>query len=418
MAKLRETRDYSSSKRLYAAFLAIIVAFCGIWLASHSSGHESITGAATRRTASAGEALERVLVIPSNAAAAAEGKAALSENVQHELKDGSFTVDVPVSLKSALRKYGAVQTVPKLRIPQPAAAAFGGKPGRERACLPTVQLPWGVSKVGGGSGGKGINIAILDTGVAKHPDLRIAACADTTRRKVTGGCDDQNGHGTHVAGIVGANGGKDGKGIYGIAPDASIWAIKVCKADGTCWADDIAEGIYYAVDRGANIISMSIGADVDVGIIRDAIEYGARHGVLFVAAAGNDGPTDGSIDWPAAYAAVVAVGAVDSGDAVAGWSSRGINYETTPWVVEERDIEFAAPGVSIESTWKDGCYRTLSGTSMAAPHIAGLAAKLWQGSAAATRDYLRYIARYYYSDIGREGDDPDAGFGLPAAQAE
>lgn len=408
MGKLRETKNYDEppGKWVYVAFIIILLAFSGIWLWSHPAVI-SATGVATGLASNAGP-LERVLIVPSSSAAASQARAELAGSIQHEFRDGSVSVEVPSG--TALQRFGRIQPVAQLRIPQPRAEAASGKPGK--ACAPSAQIPWGVAKVGGGAGGSGINIAILDTGVAKHPDLRTVVCMDTTGRRIKSGCSDQNGHGTHVAGIVAANGA-----LKGVAPDANVWAIKVCGAGGTCWADDVAEGIYYAVDNGANIISMSFGANADTALVRDAIAYGAQHGVLFVAAAGNDGPDEGSIDWPAASAKVIAVGALDSGDAVASWSSRGINYQTLAWSVEEKDIELAAPGVGVESTWNDGCYRTLSGTSMAAPHIAGLAAKLWQGSAAATRDYLRYIARYYYADIGRAGDDPDAGFGLPVATA-
>jgi len=416
MRQLRETRNYDSlnGKWLYAAFLVVVLAFGGVWLSSHLP-NLSITGYASGAPSSG--PLERVLIVPSSSAASAEAKAQLTDKIQHEFSDGSFTAEIPSSSKAALKRFGEVKAVPQLRIPQPKSEQASGRAAAGRTCTPSVQKPWGVAKVGGGSGGAGINIAILDTGVAKHADLSTAVCMDTTTRNIKPGCKDQNGHGTHVAGIAAANGGSDGKGIFGVAPQAGLWAIKVCKADGTCYADDVAEGIYYAVNNGANIISMSFGADMDIPLIRSAIEYGVQHGALFVAAAGNDGSADGTIDWPAANFKVIAVGAIDSTDAIASWSSRGINSLTIPYSVEERDIEFAAPGVAIESTWNDGCYRILSGTSMAAPHVAGLAAKLWQGSAAATRDYLQYIARYNYADIGGAGDDNAAGFGLPVATA-
>jgi subtilisin len=159
---------------------------------------------------------------------------------------------------------------------------------------------------------------------------------------------------------------------------------------------------------------MSLGSDAPDPLILDAIDYADALGVLVVAAAGNDGPADGSIDYPGAYWKVVAVAASDSGDAIAPWSSRGNNYATTPYINEERDVEFAAPGVAVESTWNNGGYATISGTSMATPHMAGLAAKLWQGSAAATRGHLQTLA-LAGPDLGRPGDDPDAGFGLPRA---
>jgi len=287
----------------------------------------------------------------------------------------------------------------------------------ERTCYPDNRYPWGVVKVKGGSGGAGVIVAVLDTGVyVDHPDLKsnIIDCKDTTKRGVKKGCADGNGHGTHVTGTIAANGGPDGLGIYGVAPEANIMAIKVCNNAGLCWGDDIAEGIYYAADNGANIISMSLGSDSPDSQILQAIDYAVERGVLVVAAAGNDGPEKGSIDYPGAYAKVIALAAFDSSDRIPDWSSRGIN--NGDWIIEEREIEFVAPGVSVESTWNDGCYAYASGTSMATPHISGLAAKYWKGSASETRKYLEELA-YNYStkifDYGLVGDDIEAGFGLP-----
>lgn len=276
-------------------------------------------------------------------------------------------------------------------------------------CQPDNPVPWGIARVNGGSGGAGVTVAVLDSGVDRdHPDLQgnLVACVSevTHFKRDRNNCDDANGHGTHVAGTVLANGG-----ITGVAPDASLMAVKVCDRRGYCYGDDMAAGIYYAADNGADVLSMSIGGDTPDPLVRDAVAYAVGKGLLVVAAAGNDGPADGSIDYPGAYASVVAVGATDSSDAVPYWSSRGVN--DGDWTVEEREVELAAPGVSIESTLNDGCYGYMSGTSMATPHVSGLAAKLWQGTAAATRDYLHSIA----TDIWTTGDDTATGFGLPQA---
>jgi subtilisin len=184
-------------------------------------------------------------------------------------------------------------------------------------------------------------------------------------------------------------------------------AYKVCGDSGICYTDDIAAAIDYAASHGAEIVSMSLGGDTQSSYIKDAIDR--NPGVLYVAAAGNDGPADGSIDYPGAYVKVIAVGAIDTNEGVPSWSSRGIN--DGDYTIEEREVEFGAPGVDIYSTWNDGCYNTISGTSMATPHVSGLAAKLWQGSASATRDYLQSVA----VDIWYNGDDTATGFGLPVS---
>lgn len=303
--------------------------------------------------------------------------------------------------------------------PWPECKNGGGGDSNARAYYPLDQTPWGIEMVynnptiGPTSGGLGIDVAVLDTGVYKdHLDLtrRVEQCKDFTKRGVQNGCQDGYGHGTHVAGTILADGGADGLGIYGVAPEADLWAYKVCGNSGMCWADDIAVAIRYAGDQRAEIISMSLGGDTQSSLIRDAIDYAVRLGVLVVAAAGNDGPDLGSIDYPGANAKVVAVGAIDVAKQVPDWSSRGIN--DGDYIVEEKEVEFAAPGVSVESTWNNGGYYVVSGTSMATPHVSGLAAKLWQGTAAATRDYLHYLAE----DIWTYGDDPATGFGLPYVQ--
>lgn len=291
--------------------------------------------------------------------------------------------------------------------------------------LPLDQVPWGIKMVyddqflAKSSGGSGVTVAVLDTGVLKtHSDLknRIKDCKDFSSPKsplVEGKCDDKNGHGTHVAGIIAADGGSDGLGIFGIVPEAGLYAYQVCSASGSCWADDIATAIKVAAENGANIINLSLGSDSSSSLIHEAIVYAVSKNVLVVAAAGNDGPYAGSIDYPAADHEVVGVGALNINKVVADWSSRGINSQTAAYVVDDGDIELAAPGVSVESTWKDGGYAILSGTSMAAPHISGLAAKLWQKDALDPAGATRNVLHKFSADILPLGDDDDSGWGLP-----
>ena len=141
------------------------------------------------------------------------------------------------------------------------------------------------------SGGERVTVAVLDSGVkVDHLDLaaNIVDCKDTTLRRIKKGCSDNAGHGTHVAGTILANGGPDGSGIYGVAPNAKLMAIKVCGGI-YCWGDDIAEGIRYAADNGANIVSMSLGGDRPDPQVLSAVDYAVEKGVLVIAAAGNDG---------------------------------------------------------------------------------------------------------------------------------
>lgn len=362
-----------------------------------------------------------------------------SFGVRHEFKDG-FTADLSDWQLRVAKVFGVeTVSVKKLYIlPETPVtpeneeidSTIKGrpKPSPSPSARPTPsdQLPWGIEAIYGNdplltatSGGAGVNIAVLDTGVLRtHLDLknRVAQCKDFTAMKqpiVNDKCDDKNGHGTHVSGIIAADGGADGKGIYGVAPEATLFSYKVCGNNGSCWSDDIAYAIRTAADNGANVINMSLGGDSESSLISDAISYAVDKNVLVVAAAGNDGPDAGSIDYPGANPNVIAVGAFDVAFGIADWSSRGVNLITTPYVVEEKDIEFAAPGVIIESTWNSGGYVILSGTSMATPHVAGLAAKLWQKDAldpdSATRDLLHTFSQ----DLLPVGDDDASGFGFP-----
>lgn len=359
-----------------------------------------------------------------------------SFGVRHEFKEG-FTTDLHDWQLRLAKVFGIeVVEVKKLYVLQETEApkpdngsdidAVKGKPTPVPVrAVPSDQVPWGIEVVYGNplvastSGGADVNVAVLDTGILQtHPDLkgRIADCKDFTSPKqpvINDKCEDKNGHGTHVAGIIAADGGVDELGIYGVAPEAKIYSYKVCGTNGSCWSDDIAFAIRTASDNKANIINLSLGSDSESSLITDAITYAVSKNVLVVAAAGNDGPDFGTIDYPGANPDVIAVGAFDVNFDVAEWSSRGINSTTTKGVIEKGDIEFAAPGVIIESTWRDGGYVILSGTSMATPHVSGLAAKLWQKSAADPDSATRLLLQKFSQDLASPGDDDVSGFGFP-----
>lgn len=282
------------------------------------------------------------------------------------------------------------------------------------------------------SGGAGVRVAVLDTGAnTSHLDItgRIAYCVDFTTNTPT--CDDQShvSHGTGVASVIAANAGKDEKGMWGVAPEADLYIIKVCrnttapvsgKPEDACDESAIIRGIDEAVARGVNIISMSFGGDDMSSVMAEALDNAYNNNILLVAAAGNDGPAENSILYPAAYVKVMATGAIDrfykpatfSGG---GATARGLN--DGDYVIEEREIEVAAPGLNVlaagknTTTFNSGCYAWRSGTSFSAPHVSGLAAKIWDGNALSVRTKIQNSAKLW--DLNETGDDRITGFGLP-----
>ncbi|HYF78714.1 MAG TPA: S8 family serine peptidase [Symbiobacteriaceae bacterium] len=369
--------------------------------------------------------------------------------LRHDFGDLGFTVEIPEVDLVPLRERKGIDIAP---VQSWAAAPFASrvhasKVGSTSRLLPNTQVPFGirvvhndVNRILSGStppsGGAGIKVAILDSGIAlDHPDFAgttIYACLDYTGKGKgpKSGCTDTTGHGTYVAGIIASRGGMDGLGLYGVAPDAAIGVYKVCNQ--ACSTDDIAAAVYQAVNDGASIINISIGSNIPDPLTRAAIERAWQYGVLIVSSAGNDGPTPGSLDYPSAYPQVVAVGSVYpmiSDDISAAnlvvheTSSRGQVGSTGSDGIQEGEPDVVAPGVGVLSTWPDGAYLLASGTSAAAPHISGLAAIGWQGSASATRSWLQSQA--LKNDVltsaegngvlllDQQGYDPASGYGSP-----
>ena len=301
------------------------------------------------------------------------------------------------------------------------------EPDPTREAQPENQITWGLKKIYDNNSldfdavlndnrGAGVNVAVLDTGVFKdHPDLKnkVILCKDfMSGKRPQNTCVDGHGHGTHVSGSILANGGSDKLGILGVAPGANLFAFKVCTNGGSCFGDMIAAAIKEAERSGANIISMSFAGSKLSTVEKNAIDnaLAKRNDLLFIAAAGNSGPSSNTIKYPAAYHKVVAVAAVDSSLSVASFSSRGIDDIWQDG--KDRLVEVSGPGVAVESTMNDGAYATWSGTSMATPHISGLAANVWSlanGDATTVRSWLQS----YSNDIGPSGYDRAYGFGFP-----
>jgi subtilisin len=282
---------------------------------------------------------------------------------------------------------------------------------------------WGVKRIGAGTvqaaGNKGLNVpvAIIDTGIDyTHPDL--GGCqAIGNGCKVTGGFDfvnndsnpmDDNGHGTHVAGTVAAL--DNDVGVVGVAPEAKLYALKVLDGSGSGSFSDVIAALQWVVDNGTiKITNNSYGSSSDPGtLVQAAFDNSYAAGVLHIAAAGNSGNCTGnndSVGYPAKYSSVLAVAATDSSDKRPCWSSTG------------PAVEISAPGVSINSTKLGGGYVVYSGTSMASPHVAGVAALVLGTGASLTNVQVRDILTSTAQDLGAAGLDPLYGYGLVNAVA-
>lgn len=268
---------------------------------------------------------------------------------------------------------------------------------------PRWNWQWGPAKIGADIawnttvGNSSILVAVIDTGVDwDHPDLAanyVPSGYDWVNRDHNP--MDDNGHGTHVAGIVAAV-INNSQGIAGIS-QVNIMAEKALNQTGYGFSDDLAEAITHAADQNADIISMSWGSDSNNILVRRAIRYAYDSGVLLVAAAGNNATSERS--YPAAYDEVIAVTATDRNDNLAYFANYG------EW------IELAAPGVSIYSTtWNDD-YAYKSGTSMATPHVSGVAALIWSVFPNLTSDQVRSRLRETAEDLGPSGFDIHYGYG-------
>ena len=248
-------------------------------------------------------------------------------------------------------------------------------------------------------------VGVIDTGInAAHEDLAgksITPCfsALTGTGTLSSGCADDEGHGTHVSGTIAAS-ANNGKGIAGAAPNAKLYACKALDVNGSGYVADIAACMNDAVAKRdthkIRVISMSLGGSTATKTMEAAVDNAFNSGVLVVAAAGNDGDT--TVNYPAGYANAVSVAATDRNDARASFSNAN------------SDVELSAPGVRVLSTLRTGGYGLMSGTSMATPHAAAVAALLSRNSGK-TGQALRDALTSSADDLGPSGRDPEFGFG-------
>lgn len=294
------------------------------------------------------------------------------------------------------------------------------EPNYERELLRSTNDPlaaqqWHLGRIQANSAwdttvGEGVTVALLDTGISpSHPDLQ---------GRIAGGYDlfnndpdprDDEGHGTHVAGVVAAN-GDNGEGVVGVCWRCTVLPIKVLGPRGRGSDATIATGIRLAVDQGARVIGMSLGGPEESRVLRDAVDYAVSRNVLLIAASGNDGTSGTTLNYPAAFPNVLAVSATDSRDQVTQFSTTG------------DFVDIAGPGTNILSTFwspqSGDTYATASGTSEATPIVVGVAALVLSLRPDFTAPQLAEVLEASADDIGEPGRDSRSGYGrVNAARA-
>ncbi|MCZ7382873.1 MAG: S8 family peptidase [Candidatus Methanoperedens sp.] len=315
----------------------------------------------------------------------------------------AISADIPESVFEQLKKNQKIKY-----IEEDAQVQIAGKPTQPPQ--PPQQITWGIARVKApeiwnNSTGKNVKIAVLDTGISSnHPDLTVSGGINLVGKLKNNKWNDDNGHGTHVAGIIAAR--NNSIGVVGVAPDAQLYAVKVLDAYGNGYISDVIEGIDWAVQNDMNVVSMSLGTAAYSQALNDSTANAYKAGILLVAAAGNGGDGNLSTDdvlYPAKFDSVIAVSAVDYNNIAPVWSADGT------------EVELAAPGVDIFSTWLNGGYANESGTSMAAPFVSGVVALVKSKNLSMTPQEIREALAYNAIDLGDAGKDRIYGFGLVQA---
>ncbi len=316
-------------------------------------------------------------------------------------------------------------------IPTVALEAVGRLPDVEAVeadlevqALGEIDATWGLVRIGCGpvqagtySGavgpvlGTGVRVAVVDTGIDYlHPDLAA---------NFAGGYDfvnndadpmDDHGHGTHVSGTIAAV--RNGAGVLGAAPEVDLFALKALGSKGSGSWSGILSALDWCAANRISVANFSLGSATYPGTTVEAgFDNAAKAGVLLVAAAGNSGAGTDTVNYPGKFASVIAVASTTSTDQASSFSSTG------------PDVELAAPGSLIYSTTLGGGYGTLSGTSMATPHVAGVAALVISAGIGdangngVINDEVRSLLQATAQDLGFTGRDPVYGFGLVDAEA-
>ncbi len=268
-----------------------------------------------------------------------------------------------------------------------------------------AERAWGGSEnashvVATGVTGKGVKVAVIDTGIdATHPDLVVAGGVNILNPDAASPAwQDDNGHGTRVAGIIGAR--DNNVGVVGVAPECELYAVKVLDMSGSGSVADVVEGIEWCINNGMQVINMSLGVTTYESVLKDACDraYDDGQGAIVVGAAGNAGQ-DTYTAWPGNFASVISVAGTDAADNRCSFSMQGAA------------VELAAPGKAILTTNLGGTYAEEDGTSFSAPHVAGAAALVLSTGRYSSAERVRQHLRDTAIDLGALGRDQAFGYG-------
>lgn len=255
--------------------------------------------------------------------------------------------------------------------------------------------PWGISRVnlkGVGRTGREVKVGVLDTGVdSSHPDIGRNVKGSIDAIGGSASARDDNGHGTHVSGTIAAM--RNGIGVVGVAPEASVYSVKVLDSRGSGKLSTLVQGMEWCVNQQIKVVNLSLSSSKENQTFRDVVLSARRAGITMVCAAGNSGPSANTVGYPARYIETIAVAAIDDHDSVPNFSSRG------------REIAVSAPGVDVLSTWPGRKYRKSSGTSMAAPHVTGAVALMLEANPALTPSEIKSILQSTAVPLAGAGPD-------------
>lgn len=306
---------------------------------------------------------------------------------------------MPSQTVEKIKKFAEVK-----RVDDDVVVTAIGKPSGPGGTVPPAQvIGWGITQIKADQAwnavspvdyGYGVKAAVVDTGIDyTHTDLSLNVKGGINTISSRKDYKDDNGHGTHVAGIIAAQNNE--VGVVGVGPQVYLYGVKVLDRNGSGWLSDIIEGLEWCIVNQMQVVNMSLGTKSDVLSFHEAVAKTYQAGITIVVAAGNE--YGGAVNYPAKYSETIAVSASDQYNQIASFSSVG------------PEVDLIAPGVNVNSTYKGGGYAVLSGTSMASPHVAGTVALKLYLNPALSPDEVMNLLKLTADNIGLSPEQMGSG---------